>query len=446
MPSAEPPVPSSSHRMRGPGLALVIVTIGFTLPLLGAVGAAAAPAQDGPEPSGSTEALFGTLRFEGDPVPGVEISVADIDGERVGAVTSGVDGTWRIVLPGPGVYRATIDTETLPEGVSLRDPDRAVLEIEVLAGRERPLNFALGTRAVSTPSTASRIAQGALNGVKFGLVIAMGAVGLSLIFGTTGLINFAHGELITFGAVVAWYLNTRGPELGLVIAALVVVVITGGLGGFLEVGLFRRLRRRRLGAFQLVAFTIGLSLLGRHLILIWFGAQPQPYRDYIIQDAWELGPFDLTPRDATIMALSTLVLVLVGLMLTRTRLGKAMRAVSDNVELAESSGIDVNRITLAVWVFGGGLAALGGVFLGVLEAVDWQMGFRMLLLLFAAVILGGLGTAFGAMVGGVVIGVITETSTVWVQPEIRSVFALIVLILVLLVKPQGILGVRQRIG
>jgi branched-chain amino acid transport system permease protein len=218
------------------------------------------------------------------------------------------------------------------------------------------------------------------------------------------------------------------------------------VGGALELGMFRPLRRRKLGAFQFVALTIGLSLLARHLILIWYGPQPQPYRDYVIQDEWEFGPFALTPRDATIMIISAIILALVGLMLTHTRMGKAMRAVSDSVDLAESSGIDVNRVTLSVWVVGAGLAALGGVFMGAVEAVDWQMGFRLLLLLFAAVVLGGLGTAFGAVVGGIVIGVITETSTVWVQPEIKSVFALIALILVLLVRPQGILGVRGRIG
>jgi neutral amino acid transport system permease protein len=379
-------------------------------------------------------------------VSGVVITVVDASGTTVGDATSDAEGTWRLTLPGPGTYSATIDVGSLPDGVTLRDPNRVTLDIEIQPGRERPLNFGLGERTASAPSTGEQIAQAMLNGVKLGLIIAMGAVGLSLIFGTTGLINFAHGELVTFGAVVAWYFNARGLELNLVIAAIAAVIITSLVGGALELGVFRPLRRRKLGAFQFVALTIGLSLLARHLILIWYDAQPQPYRDYLLQDEWELGPFALTPRDATIMIVSASILGLVGVMLTRTRMGKAMRAVSDNVDLAESSGIDVNRVTLSVWVVGAGLAALGGVFLGAIEAVDWQMGLRLLLLLFAAVILGGLGTAFGAMVGGIVIGIVTEVSTVWVQPEIKSVFALLALILVLLVRPQGILGVKGRIG
>jgi branched-chain amino acid transport system permease protein len=399
----------------------------------------------GAQESGGEE-VFGFLRYEGEPVEGALVVVADDTGAAVGDDTTDATGEWRIALPGPGMYTATLDVTSLPEGVNLATGGSAALEVDVQTGRSRPLNFSLGERDVDTPSTVEQILQATLNGLKLGLILAMGAVGLSLIFGTTGLINFAHGELVTFGAVVAWFLNAEGPELGLVLAALGAVVITGAVGGGMEIGLFRPLRRRKLGAFQFVAFTIGLSLLARHLILIWFGADKLPYSDYVIQDQWELGPFALTPRDAVIMAVSALILLLVGLMLMRTRMGKAMRAVSDNVDLAESSGIDVNGVTLSVWIVGAALAALGGVFFGSIETVDWQMGFQLLLLLFAAVILGGLGTAFGAMVGGIVIGVITEVSTVWFQPEIKSVFALIALIAVLLLRPQGILGVKGRIG
>jgi branched-chain amino acid transport system permease protein len=431
-----------SRRRRGAAL----LAMALLLVLLGGTSVSAQDDPDATTTDDSSEALFGTLRFEGEPVEGAVITVVDEGGTSVGQATSAGDGTWRFVLPGPGLYEATIDIGSFPEGVTLRDADRATLGIDVTAGRERPLNFGLGERVDTAPSKGEQLAQAMLNGVKLGLIIAMGAVGLSLIFGTTGLINFAHGELVTFGAVVAWYFNARGPELNLILAAIAAMIVTGAVGGALELAMFRPLRRRRLGAFQFVALTIGLSLLARHLILIWYDAQPQPYRDYVIQDEWEFGPFALTPRDATIMIISAIVLALVGLMLTRTRMGKAMRAVSDSVDLAESSGIDVNRVTLSVWIVGAGLAALGGVFMGAVEAVDWQMGFRLLLLLFAAVVLGGLGTAFGAVVGGIVIGVITETSTVWVQPEIKSVFALIALILVLLVRPQGILGVKGRIG
>jgi branched-chain amino acid transport system permease protein len=133
-------------------------------------------------------------------------------------------------------------------------------------------------------------------------------------------------------------------------------------------------------------------------------------------------------------------------MLTMTRLGKSMRAVADNRDLAESSGIDVERVILSVWVLGGALTAVGGVFLGVIESVDYLMGFRLLLLMFAGVVLGGLGSAYGAMLGGLVVGFVSEVSTVWFSSQIKYVWALLVLIIILLVRPQGILGRRERFG
>jgi branched-chain amino acid transport system permease protein len=132
--------------------------------------------------------------------------------------------------------------------------------------------------------------------------------------------------------------------------------------------------------------------------------------------------------------------------LERTRLGTAVRAVTDDPDLAESSGVDVKRIILTVWIVTAGLAALGGVLLGTTESVQWDMGLRILLVMFAAVILGGLGTSFGAIIGGLVIGVISEVSTFWFPTDYKVAFALLVLILVLLVRPQGILGVRERIA
>jgi neutral amino acid transport system permease protein len=129
-----------------------------------------------------------------------------------------------------------------------------------------------------------------------------------------------------------------------------------------------------------------------------------------------------------------------------TRVGRAVRAVADNQDLAASSGIDVQRVILYVWLFGVGLAALGGSLLGIVTTVSHLMGFELLLLMFAAVILGGLGTAFGAAAGGIVIGLATEITTVWTPAEIKFVWALAALVLVLLIRPQGIFGVRERVA
>ncbi len=419
-------------------VALIAVAV-CSLFLFGAV-----HAQDGD--GDGEEAFSGTLRFGGEPVEGVRIVVADAAGEAVGEAVSGADGKWRIALPGPGTYGATIDTDTLPEGVTLRDPARRTLEVTVTAGRSQPLIFALGEPVARGPTLPEQLAQAVLNGTKFGLIIAMCAIGLSLIFGLTGLINFAHGELVTLGAILAWYLNADTVGVPLILAGALAVLVAGAAGGGVEFSLLRPLRARRLGGFQFMVVTIGLSLLVRHVLLLLFGPDRERYVDYALQAEWTFGPFAATPRDLTIMALSAAILVAVALFLQKAHTGKAIRAVADNPDLAESSGIDVDRVILIVWVAGAALAAVGGVFFGSVEAVDWLMGFRLLLLMFAAVVLGGLGTAYGAMVGGLLIGLVTEVSTVWASPEIKAVFALGVLVAALLLRPQGLLGQRERIG
>jgi neutral amino acid transport system permease protein len=407
----------------------------------------------GDDPSGTPpttaaiQGLTGTLLDAGEPVEGVEIIVETVDGEEAGRAESDANGAWTVAIASPGRYRVTLDVDTLPDGVELQNPDRNPLELDVFPGRPTNALFALGedVRAAG-PNTAERLAQSTVNGVKFGVIVAMAALGLSLIFGTTRLINFSHGEIVTFGAVVAWFLNAQGPQLPLIWAAILAALLTGLLGGSLELGLWRPLRARQVGLFQMFVITIGLALVIRHVILIWFGGSRQPYTDYTIQDRWDLGPVSIAPRDLTVMVVSILILVAVAIVLLRTRVGKAMRAVADDVDLSEASGIDVQRVILYVWIGGAALAAVGGVFLGLIESVSFEMGFNLLLLMFAAVILGGLGTAFGAMVGGLVVGIATEVSTIWVQPSLKFVFALAALVLALLIRPQGILGRRERIG
>ena len=158
------------------------------------------------------------------------------------------------------------------------------------------------------------------------------------------------------------------------------------------------------------------------------------------------GPVSLPPRDLVIMVVAIVVLVLVACLLQFTRIGTAMRAVSDNRDLSESSGIDVDRVTLYVWFLGGGLASLGGVLFGLNQVVDYEMGFRLLLLMFAAVILGGLGTAYGAMLGGLAVGLVSMLSTLWFPSQLMEAWALALMVLMLLFRPQGLLGRRERVG
>ncbi|MEO6880442.1 MAG: branched-chain amino acid ABC transporter permease, partial [Mycobacteriaceae bacterium] len=157
----------------------------------------------------------------------------------------------------------------------------------------------------------------------------------------------------------------------------------------------------------------------------------------------------LTDVNLTTIIVSLLVLVGVAVLLQRTRIGKAMRAVADNRDLAASSGIDVERVVLFVWGLGGGLATLGGVLFAMSElsgTVQWEMGFKLLLLMFAGITLGGLGTAYGALIGCVVVGLVVQLSTLVIDPDLKYTGGLLVLILILIVRPQGILGSRSRIG
>ncbi len=382
-------------------------------------------------------------------VPGARITVESADGSFSDETTTAEDGTWSIELPGAGDYVAELDVDSLPEGVTVSDPDRNPLEFTLREGQTRTLIFKLGESGDTGTRFVTRVFTKSVDGIQFGLIIAMTAIGLSLIFGTTGLVNFAHGELVSIGAIIAWWLNSPnhlGGKLWIVLAAPIAIAATAGVGAGLEKGLWHPLRKRRTGLIQMLVVSIGLSLVLRNVLLMMFGGGRRPLFDYTVQQGIDLGPLTFTPRDVWVVVISILTLVAVATMLQRTRIGKAMRAVSDNRDLAESSGIDVDRVILFVWMLGGGLAALGGVLFGLDQTVDVLLGFRLLLLMFAGIILGGLGTAYGAMVGSLIVGLLTELSTLWFPTELKTAWALGALIVILLVRPQGLLGQKERFG
>lgn len=426
------------------GLVVLLTAVLLLLPAIGAL--AQSESDQSASDDASELAVSGTLRDgEGEPVPDVRI-VVSADDVEVGEGVTDADGRWEVVVTEPGSYSVLLDEETLPEGVAITEGSANPVDVRVLSDNPRPVLFRLGEGTSGGGRIIADLLQRTLNGLKLGLIIAITSIGLSLIFGTTGLINFSHGELVSLGAILAWFLNREGPQLQLILAGIIAVVLMAGVGAVLERGLFRPLRRRQVGLFQLLVITIGLSLLIQNVLLIWFGGGLQPYGDYVGQTVMAIGPVSITPRDLTVMVLSVLVLVGVASMLQFTRIGKAMRAVADNRDLAESSGIDVEGVVLRVWMLGAALAGIGGIFAGVVFQVDFLLGFRLLLLMFAGVILGGLGTAYGAMVGGIVVGLATELSTAVFPAELKNAWALLVLIVVLLVRPQGILGEKERIG
>lgn len=313
-----------------------------------------------------------------------------------------------------------------------------------------------------TPRTvgpaSARILQSLLNGLVFGLLLAMASVGLALIYGTTGLSNFAHGEQVSFGAVLTYFLATQQPVslpflpvsftigLDLPVAALVAVAIAAGTGYLQHKFLWSPLRRRGVGLVQQMIVSIGLSLAVLNFIQWWVGGRRLRLTT-AIDERWQIGPVYLGQYTALSMVIVVACLLGVGYFLTYTRLGRATRAVSDNASLAAASGIRVDSIIKLVWIMSASLAAIGGILLALYEnGTAFDSGARMLLLMFAAVTLGGLGHPFGALVGSIAIGLVTELSTVWLAPDLKYAVALGILMLVLLVRPQGILGRKERVG
>lgn len=391
------------------------------------------------------ETLQGSLQNGGEPVEGVTITVTTVDGEEVGEAVSDEAGAFVIELPQPGDYTIALDEATLPDDVTIREGRSASVTLPVSFGQERSVLFPLGKSTRVVQSDLDRLPQLALEGLIFGLIIALAAVGLSLIYGTTGLVNFAHGELITLGALLAYFFNVL-LGLQLVPAAILAVVAAGVLGGFQDRILWRPLRKKGTGLIAQLVVTIGLALFLRGFYLYLFGGSSRPYADYQLQGATDLGPVALTPKDAIAMLICVVMLLGVAYVLLRTRIGKATRAVSDNPALAASSGIDVERVIATVWIAGAALAGLAGILLALGQQVSFQLGFQILLLVFAGVTLGGLGTAFGALVGSLVVGVFIQVSTLVIPTELKNAGALAILILILLVRPQGILGRAERVG
>ncbi|TWP38706.1 branched-chain amino acid ABC transporter permease [Leekyejoonella antrihumi] len=421
----------------------------------------------------TSQSIFGTVRSPaGKPLAGLTITVTR-GGKKVGSATTDNKGSWKIPVPGHGTYVVALDVGTLPKGLQVRTKGGETLgHVDVSTGEDQPVLFGLAAAgapqekstpgATSAPASAaptseasggdrtsgfgSRAMQLLIGGIEYGSIIAITAVGLSLVFGTTRLINFAHGEMVMMGAVVAFIMSTGSGGLPLAAAAVVAMIAVGALGAGFELVLWRPLRKRGAGLIQMFIISIGLSLFVRHVVLAFFGGRRRQYDQYAVQDSIRLGAIEITPRDLTITLISLAILVGVALVLQHTRIGKATRAVADNKDLAEASGIDVNRVILVVWVAGGALAGLGGVFFGLSEAVFWNMGFNLLLLMFAGIIVGGLGSAYGAIIGSLLVGLVAQLSTLWFSPELQSAWALLALIVVLLFRPQGILGRAERAG
>ena len=387
------------------------------------------------------------------------INVEDDSGKVVGTGKSDATGVFDIALPGKSIdnlgktFTVKIDTKTLPDGTALRNPKQVALKRTLNLDSDVFVTFPIGNDSGKSTSKGVQALQLAVGGLVFALLLAMAALGLSMIFGTTGLTNFAHGELITFGALVAYgvdqlpgTISLGGTNITIATAVIVATIASAAFGWLNDWALWRPLRRRGTGLVAMMVVSIGLSIFLRNIYQYFAGAGTHQYSQFASPAPYHWGPILVTPKDIFVVLFSLAVLVTVVVALQRTRLGKATRAVADNTALASATGINVDRVISVVWIVGAMLAGLSGVLFGMTQGFDFQLGFKLLLLVFAATVLGGLGTAWGAIVGAVLIGLFVEVSTLFVPAELKFVGALVVLIIVLLIRPQGLLGKAQRVG
>lgn len=381
----------------------------------------------------------------GKPLSGVSITLKNEENSVTGVTDA--NGSFEIAAPTAGKYTVTVDVATLPSGISIAEP-----------GPEREIVFVQGPKVLifktQTGTSADQVAekrdskvpQLVVDGIFFGLTIALGAMGLNLIFGTTGLTNFSHGELLTFGAITAWVFNYIF-GFNMLLAVPLALFVSAFLWGWVQNRyLWKPLRRRGTGLMGMMIVSIGLALTLRYTALATFGGSPRNYNQYAAQPGLNIFGVAVTPKSLVLAAIEIVVLAIVLYWLKNSKIGKATRAVRDNPDLASATGIDVERVISYVWTLGAFLAALAGITVGINQDVSWRMGQILLLIMFASVTLGGLGTIYGALIGSLTIGVLIQVSTLILPTELKTVSALFVMVMILLFRPQGILGKRERVG
>lgn len=277
--------------------------------------------------------------------------------------------------------------------------------------------------------------QSLFNGVAVGSIIALAAVGLTLTLGILRLSNFAHGDFLTVAAYFTWVVNAQGLNIWLAMAVGAVGVIILML--ISEQLVWKPMRSQRVTSTTLTIISIGLALFLRNGILFIWGGSNQNY-DLPLVEALDIGGVKIAYYRLIVIVITIVAIVLLHLILQNTKIGKAMRAVADNIDLARVSGINVEQVVLFTWVITAVLTAVGGGLYGLITTVRPNMGWFLVLPMFASVILGGIGNPYGAIAGGLIIGVAQELSVPVLGSEYKLGVALIIMIVILLIRPQGI--------
>lgn len=280
------------------------------------------------------------------------------------------------------------------------------------------------------------ITQIIFNGIAVGSIIALGAIGLTLSLGILKLSNFAHGDLMTLGAYLTWVFNTQAK------VNLWLSLILGAIGTVLamllsEQLLWKPMRSRRADPTTLIIISIGLALFIRNGILFIWGGSNQRYAVPLVQ-ALDIGGIKIAYYRLIVIALAMVAMIALHFILTKTKVGKAMRALGDNIDLAKVSGINVQRVVIYTWIITGIFTASSGVMYGLITNIRPNMGWFLILPMFAAVIMGGIGNPYGAIAGGLIIGVAQELSVLVVGANYKLAVALLLMIIILLVRPQGL--------
>ncbi|MCW5317798.1 branched-chain amino acid ABC transporter permease [Nostoc sp. KVJ3] len=281
----------------------------------------------------------------------------------------------------------------------------------------------------------TQFAQLIVNGIAVGSIIALAAVGLTLTSGILRLSNFAHGDFLTLGAYLTWLINTIGVNIWL----SMILAAAGTVAAMLlsEKLLWSRMRSIRATSTTLIIISIGLALFIRNGIIFIWGGKNQNY-NLPVTTALDIFGLKVPQNQLLVLGLAVLAILALHYLLQNTKIGKAMRAVADDLDLARVSGINVDRVIFWTWLIAGTLTSLGGSMYGLITAVRPNMGWFLILPLFASVILGGIGNPYGAIAAAFIIGIVQETSTPWLGSQYKQGVALLIMILVLLIRPKGL--------
>jgi neutral amino acid transport system permease protein len=275
-----------------------------------------------------------------------------------------------------------------------------------------------------------------VNGIILGSIIALTAIGLSLVYGILNLPNFAHGDYLTMGAYLAFFFSAS-VGLNLLLAAFAAMVLAAVFGVALDRIVWRPMRKKKAGLVTLLITSMGVAFALRYTIQLLWGSRIRTY-GVPIQEGISIFGAKITPVQILIVIFAFTLVFLVHYVLQYTKTGKAMRALADNLDLARISGIDVDRVIIITWIVSSALAAAGGIMLGLDTHLRPVMGWNLLIVIFAAVILGGVGNPYGALAGGMIVAMSQELSVMILPAQYKPAVGFAILIAVLLYKPQGL--------